>query len=98
MDTHHATLLLEETRNAILYNDTRNSLGLASNISKAVTKTTEMNVSKINAYAEGLNGIHSRTIIITNVREKNNTSVMSKPIIQMERRIFLRYLSCNFSY
>ena len=57
MDTLHATLLLPETHNAVLYNETRKGQIIASNISVATTKKTDMNIPDINAYVDSFGGI-----------------------------------------
>lgn len=49
MDTHHATLLLRETHNAVLYSETRRQ-GRENNTSVAVTKRTDMNTPDIIVY------------------------------------------------
>ena len=50
MDTHHATLLLRETHNAVLYSETRRRQGRENNTSVAVTKRTDMNTPDIIVY------------------------------------------------
>ena len=96
MDTHHATLLLRETHNVVLHNETRSRQGIENSINIAPTKRTDMNTPEINVYVNCCGGMQIRTPVITNIHGKNNTSILRKWIIQIKRKIFLFTFFYNF--